>query len=554
MNRYITDTSFRERPVTVAPLPFEAMYKSLQDKQARYDQAEAYEIENKAKIRALSSPITEHQVYLDDYKQRYLKEAETLHKSIPDKGSSEYRRKLQELVETYANDKKRLAIVKVGEEYSKYITDKAKKMAENKYSPAGDFYTSYKGFDDNGNVTPFTYAGMRDKVDWRKEMDERAKSVQPIKYSRDIEDPNTGKRVKVAGERRDLNSILQSFSTLSKEAIEDMDYEFGIKDNKKREQVYKAFAAPYIKNDTEYQETYGEAANPSPYGGGWVEGLQPMYNKELVELSNELIDDNGNIIPTDATWSEGYNEKAKTFGKNTPGFKEGFVAEGFFPSIYRGAKSAISGVFEPKSEEYTINRMKEAGIPIEDMQATSKKLGVPLQQILKQYKMLNTTPRTLQFQQVVNPKARKAVETTLQGNMSAVEMIDAKTGTSIPLKDKEKFAAGDIRVAGKLQPKNDYSPNTWQATVYYKDDEDKMVTKQVFIPHKIKPSNEQEIFDEYQHQQHVSLMSGKYIRQSDVAFKINNKTGEVYPMPYNEKGYTITINPLNGEEKIEANK
>jgi gas vesicle protein len=399
---------------------------------------------------------------------------------------------------------------------------------------------------------------MRDKVDWQKETQELIKSTPEEEYSSDIQDPVTGTTIKKGYKRKTINSIMNSFNTLlSAEALQDMQYELGIKDSKSLNKTLQSIASTGVYNKVNEGISYNFDRldqTSSSNNNNWVEGVIPMYDKKVVETANELIGKNGEIIPTSATWSEGYNSQQSEYLKGKLPFTDRGVSFPVFGMNIGGAiSSAISGVFEPKSEEYTINRMRESGIPIDQMQATSKKLNIPLQEILKSYKQMATTQKAVKFEPSFNNKVRKEIEERLQGNMASVQMIDPETNEPISNEEKKQFSMGDIKVAGKLQPNNRYSPHTWQATVAYKDDEGTTQVKNVFIPHNIDPSSEQDLKDLYEHEKYKSLASGNYIRQSDYIYELNKKTNQMERVS-SDKGFTVTINPLTGEETKEENK
>jgi len=359
MNRFTTNTSFRERTPNYIPLPFDQLYQVLQQKQQNYDAAEDLEIKAKSAVSALSSPVTGYQQYLDGVKENFLTQAMTLHKSTPDKGSPEYNRKLRELIGGVEADRKIQLIEKGNTEYLNYIKDKAKKVSDNKYSPVADFYSSFQGIDEKtGEVLPFTYAGMRDKVDWKKEAQELIKNTPEEQYSSDIQDPVTGTTIKRSFKRKTLNGIMNSFNTLlTPEAIQDMSYELGIKDDKKLNKVLQSIANTGVYNNMENGVHYNfdRLDQTTPTGqGGWTNYGETTVDNNKVSVLNDLIDNNGALIPTDPTWSEGY-KKGVTFGKtaNFGGFNSQFLG---------GIKNTISGAFEDKSTEYTINRLKEEGI------------------------------------------------------------------------------------------------------------------------------------------------------------------------------------------------
>jgi len=170
----------------------------------------------------------DHQTYLDGYKQRYLTDAMALNKSYPDKGSGEYRRKLNELVSGYAADRGRMLIERSSDEYGKYIEEKSKKFTNNKYASHRDIYRGFKGLDANGNIIPFNYVGFSDKEDWEKKYSDAIKDTPISKISRDITLSN-GTRVKVSREIKSPRAIQEAINAhVSPEAQMDMAEDIGL--------------------------------------------------------------------------------------------------------------------------------------------------------------------------------------------------------------------------------------------------------------------------------------------------------------------------------------
>lgn len=209
VSAYSTNLNVRERQSTYVPMPFEEMFSVLQEKQKRYDIAEQYEREEKNKISVLTSPIAEHNQYLSNFKTKYLEEATLLHKSIPDKGSSDFRRKLQDLVDRYATDPNRKLIEESSVYYNKYVEDKAKKFNENKYSTAADFYKDFKGIDVNGKLQRFTYSGFRDKVDYQKMFAEGVQVTSPDDTRNSYFDPKRNQQITVEWKGKELIKFMQ---------------------------------------------------------------------------------------------------------------------------------------------------------------------------------------------------------------------------------------------------------------------------------------------------------------------------------------------------------
>ncbi len=300
MNRYSRDTSFRERPVTVAPLPFEAMYKSLQDKQARYDQAEAFEIQNQSAVSALSSPISGYQAYLDNFKTNYLSEAEALHKSIPDKGSSEYRRKLQELVGKYSSDRNRQLIERDSQNYLQFIKDKSDLLKQGKYSNwRNSQYEGFTGKGPNGEILPFVYTGVQAAKDVNNLINHSISNTPEEKGKTSYFDSKRNQQIEIEeqGKRPDkmLNSLL---TTLGPDGMKDWQESLGIKDDKIFDEYVSAFTTSksnYVKNITSKNDFSAENNARARFNFAKENAPEPINFSKIDNLPNinrpDFIDD-----------------------------------------------------------------------------------------------------------------------------------------------------------------------------------------------------------------------------------------------------------------------
>jgi hypothetical protein len=347
VNAYTTNLGVRERQSTYVPMPFEEMYTAMQERQKRYDVADAYEREEKKKISALSSPIFEHNKYLDEFKNKYLQEAITLHNSIPDKGSSEYRRKLQDVVDKYTIDPNRKIIEDSAAYYSKYIEDKAKKFNENKYSLAADFYKDFKGVDANGQLQKFNYSGFRDKVDYQKIFSEGIQVTSSEDYGTSYFDPKTNQYVEIQYKGKRADKIYANIAArLTPEAKLDIMADKGFTTEKQLNDYLGAISAASsnyaptykTKNDfsllqeqraqnKEEREQYDFAKENANQGAGAdyfdqpTSSLNPHFNNELAAN----IGSDGKLLPTGMWSTKGgfkfgssvsntYDENASTYG------------------------------------------------------------------------------------------------------------------------------------------------------------------------------------------------------------------------------------------------
>lgn len=316
VNAYTTNLGVRERQSTYVPLPFEEMYTALQYKQELYDKADAYEREQKKQISSLSSPITAHNQYLTQYKDKFLQDAMALHNSIPDKGSALYRRKLQDLVDGYASDPNRILIDESNAAWSERTKTVTKQMSEGKYSKAADIpYLTFNGLNPDGTLKKFIYAGNREKKDWQKLIRETIEKVPTQKSSRDITDKETGERRKISVESKSASAIANSLSTvlgMDPEALQDMQVELGITNPKDFNRYISALARDNAQYNTEQVLGYegslvkraDENAEKAAMAGRDLLGTygNPNYNAEEI---GSLVSEDGRITNSRSLLSAG---------------------------------------------------------------------------------------------------------------------------------------------------------------------------------------------------------------------------------------------------------
>lgn len=166
----ILDIQIRKRESTNVPLPFEAMYQMLAEKQKRYDAIDAIEREQKSLISSFTSPIAGHSTYLEQKKQQYLQEAMKLHNSIPDKGSAEYKRKLDALTDNWNMDPNVALIKESSENWKQKIEAQKQLMLNDKYSPIMDVDANFQGVNPDGTLAKYNFFGMKPKPDYNKSM------------------------------------------------------------------------------------------------------------------------------------------------------------------------------------------------------------------------------------------------------------------------------------------------------------------------------------------------------------------------------------------------
>lgn len=222
VNAYTTNLGVRERQSTYIPLPFEEMYAVLQERQKRYDLADAYEREEKRKVSKLSSPIKEFNNYYTDLKKRYLDEVNALHNSFGgDKGSAQYQRKLQDIVDVYATDPTHNLIQESNENYLKWIETTTKQKAENKYSKAANrVYENFKAVNEDGTFNKFLFAGVREKINTQEAL---AKANLMTPQEEDMTSyPSGNTVVTLIGKGKKANKMYNNMITfLGQDGLED---------------------------------------------------------------------------------------------------------------------------------------------------------------------------------------------------------------------------------------------------------------------------------------------------------------------------------------------
>jgi hypothetical protein len=297
VNAYTTNLGVRERQSTYVPLPFEQMYAVLQDKQKRYDLADAYEREEKRKISKLSSPIKEFNNYYTDLKKKYLEDVTALHSTFGgDKASSQYQRKLQDIVDGYATDPNHNLIQESNENYLKWIETTTKQKAENKYSPvANKFYENFKATNDDGSFNKFLFAGVREKINTQEAL-AKANLMTPVEENvTSFPKGNTVVTLTGKGKKADkmYNNML---SFLGNDGLEDYAADNGISVDVARKQLQTVAASSSDYNvstkiDPNY-EGFNASLNAAQFGLTQQKFAQDisneMFNRKLSLAQLEL--------------------------------------------------------------------------------------------------------------------------------------------------------------------------------------------------------------------------------------------------------------------------
>jgi hypothetical protein len=453
INAYTKSIPIRESQNTYVPLPFEEMYKTLQYKQELYDKADAYEREQKKQISSLSSPIAAHNEYLTQYKNKFLQDAMNLHNSIPDKGSALYRRKLQDVVDSYASDPNRLLIDESNAAWAERLKTVTKQMADGKYSKAADIpYLTFEGQNPDGTLKKFVYAGNRERKDWQKLSRETIDKVPTQKSTRDITDKETGERRKIVSESKSAGAIASSLSTvlgMDREALQDMQVELGITDPKQFNMYINALAKDNAQYTSEYVQDWNaglvtrqdakikeqeENALKFAYNMGTY---QDAGHKAMLEKLSSYVDENGNLKPAPV----------------------GGIMQG--SPLLMGTRSTPYGAGSVSKEERIKSSKKEIlNIPeiknaYENFKAQNMSDDDALRASINFYKQRGDAQQ-YQTRLITDEQERKALESSIVGNLGMLDFYEKDNPDfAQPIKSDEFVKDNkimEVNVGGELAP------------------------------------------------------------------------------------------------------
>ena len=229
VNAYTTNLNVRERQSTYVPMPFQEMYAVLQEKQKRYDIADQFERENKKQISAFSSPIADHNAYLSKTKQNFLTEMTKLHTSMPDKASSEYLRKSQDIVDGFFADPNYNLIQESNKAWEERTKIVAQQMANGTYSGFADQVNiNFKGINPDGTLKKYMFGGLRPKVDINKSIITAIQMTPDENQTVSIPKGNAIVTQQITGKRAD-KIYTNMLATLGTEGMQDYMFENNLK-------------------------------------------------------------------------------------------------------------------------------------------------------------------------------------------------------------------------------------------------------------------------------------------------------------------------------------
>lgn len=422
ISAYSVNVPIRESRNTYVPLPFEEMYAAMMEKQKRYDAAAQFERESKKAITNLTSPIAEHNEYLSKLKKNYLDQAMQLHNSMPDKGSAEYSRKLESLVDGVVADPNYNLIQESNASWQERIKIITQQMAEGKYSPAADqFYRNFKGANADGTLNKFVFAGLRAKVDWQKDMSEAAKAVpeEDQKFSYYKNGFQTTRTIKGKNPMKVAYNIS---SSLSPEAKQDMMYDLGITDEKELEKVIKAKATA-LSNPSVSEEIKPELS---------ILNYELALRKEGREARKDAIEELKALKELQGTQD--------TFVKPVTNVNNPTWSEDVKDRINPDGTLASTGVWGFQSQSNTYNEDPNIGNIIRNIKTLRAKgmTNMTEREALIRYR--NGAKTNLQVHGFTKVQDSKDALYNLVSNQTEVTIYDVNGNISAPLSDDEKTA------------------------------------------------------------------------------------------------------------------
>lgn len=424
VNAYSSNIPIRESRNTYVPLPFEEMYAAMQEKQKRYDTAEQFERESKKAITALTSPIAEHNEYLSTLKKNYLQQAMQLHNTIVDKGSAEYGRRMQDIVDGVVADPNYNLIQESNTAYSERVKTITKQMADGNYSPAADaFYKNFKGANADGTLNKFVFAGLRAKVDWQKGIGDAAKDVLEEDQETTFYNPKTAtmETVKIKG-KNPMKVAYNISSSLTAEAKQDMMYDLGITDPKQLDKVIKAKATAL--------------SNPSISTTSKPE--MSVLNYELA-LRKEGRDARKDAIEELKALKELQGEQS-TFAKPLVGVNNPQWSQDVKDRITADGNIASTGVWGFASESKSYNEDPNIGKILKNVKVLRANGISTLSEKEALLRYRNGAKANLQVHGFTKVQDSKDALYNLVSNQTEVTLYDVNGEVSAPLSDDEKTA------------------------------------------------------------------------------------------------------------------
>ncbi len=446
----ILDIPIRQRQSTNVPMPFEIMYQMLNEKQKRYDAAEAIDRENKKDVSKLSSPISGHNEYLSQLKANYLKQMMDLHNNMPDKGSSEYKRKSESIVDAVVMDPNYNLIQESNASWLERTKIVSQLMAQGKYSPAADrVYQNFNGVNPDGTLKKFEFAGLRPKVDLQ-ETYARAYALTPEeKGFKTFPRGNTIVTLQESGKKPE--KLKQSYiSLLGNDGMEDYMYENNLKSPEEFEQHINA----QVLSNSDYKvSTKIDPNYEGFYAGLAAQKHQLDKQKHALDVNEQALrmlklkkeieegDEKEEGPSTSLIQFQNANVPPDVFSENVAAqIKEDGSVNGFEESIWKktlktyfpGAANKL-GASQPNSAEGSLqNLLNEQRRNIETVNKMNPGV-VKLNENMVRLRYKNSKKTNLNVHKFNNAKDIKEAETTFWNSYNAYQYQIVDGENVIPL-------------------------------------------------------------------------------------------------------------------------
>ena len=232
-----------------------------------------------------------------------------LHTSMPDKGSAEYKRKTQDLIDGFVSDPNVTLINNSAQEWSKGRETAAKLMADGKYSTYQDRYNlSFNGMDPTtGALQRYNFLGIKPKVDYAKILEEAAKNTPEQSQDVTVALPDgrvSRRKISIKSKNAILGNINNSLA-MNPDAIGEMTSELGL-DSKGVQKYLDVFSTYNQKRETVSEDRFDagtakyfdEKRKEEAQANALAVPLSTIPNTDFrntQEALKQYIDDRGNF-------------------------------------------------------------------------------------------------------------------------------------------------------------------------------------------------------------------------------------------------------------------
>ena len=421
VNSSFTNLGVRERQSTYVPLPFEEMYAAMQEKQKRFDMADAYDRESKKQITALSSAIPEHNEYLSGIKNKYLQDMNTLHKTIYDKGSSTYLRKSQDIVDGFISDPNYNLIQESNAAWAERSKTVAQHMTAGKYSRAADTpYLNFRGKNEDGSLKKFVFAGLREKEDFQKMINEGITQTPDEDQENTFFNPktNTNETIRYKG-RSPMKTQLNIMANLTENAKQDMMAEYNTDEKGLRKIIEaKAHSSSNLSVSRKSQLEMGMLNYKLA-----LRKEQRETNKDLREQAADALDQSTFTKPV-------YNVNSPLWSEDVKG------------RINADGSIAESGIWGFQNKSKTLETDPNIAAIIKTAKTFNEgnrgTRHIDTKDALLRYR--NGAKTNLQVHGFTKPKDAEDALKILAGNQTEVQLYDVNGTAAAPLSDEQKTA------------------------------------------------------------------------------------------------------------------